>query len=136
MEDSGLRRSKRRASGSHVDEAPAGFTITGLCSVINSLLMKAQAPYEVLPACSSSVCARAELLQRSHLLVHRHDPHTEDSELSFLNPSFEIMPNPHQDSDLFSWEILCLSKGLFLLYNQSRALEPGYPRVQAANPRI
>nr|GMC68107.1 uncharacterized protein LOC109179738 isoform X2 [Ipomoea batatas] len=75
MEDSGLRRSKRRASGSHVDE---------------------------------------ELLQRSHLLVHRHDPHTEDSELSFLNSSFAIMPNPHQDSDLFSWEILCLSKDLAL----------------------
>nr|GMC68133.1 putative F-box/kelch-repeat protein At3g17280 [Ipomoea batatas] len=75
MEDSGLRRSKRRASGSHVDE---------------------------------------ELLQRSHLLVHRHDPHTEDSELSFLNSSSAIMPNPHQDSDLFSWEILCLSKDLAL----------------------
>nr|GMD89782.1 F-box/kelch-repeat protein At3g06240-like isoform X1 [Ipomoea batatas] len=53
----------------------------------------------------------------SHLLVHRHDPHTGDSELSFLHSSSPIMPNPHQDSDLFSWEIVGPSKGLFLLYN-------------------
>nr|GMD88193.1 F-box protein CPR30-like [Ipomoea batatas] len=76
------------------------------------------APCEVPPAAHEghSQCVQEEP-GIWHLLVHRHDPHTGDSELSFLHSSSPIMPNPHQDSDLFSWEIVGPSKGLFLLYN-------------------